>query len=87
MNFNAGDGYFDFYTYYPEEASSRGKSHSSLSDEDKRITEAGVTLFTRTFSEDEAQLVEFMRGLESQSYQPLVLAKADRVSGRTTNPD
>jgi hypothetical protein len=46
-------------------------------DEEKRIAEAGVELFTRTFAEDEAQLVKVMRGLKSQSYQPSVLAKAD----------
>jgi phenylpropionate dioxygenase-like ring-hydroxylating dioxygenase large terminal subunit len=127
-HFDAGDGYFGFYSYYPEDAPSRGDSHPNLSDEEKRrslmlgiapssvfgisgfkvtynliqpvsatrlrtrigmigippetdeekrIAEAGVELFTRTFAEDEAQLVKVMRGLKSQSYQPSVLAKAD----------
>ena len=127
-HFESGDGFFGFYSYYPEEAPSRGDSHPDLNedekrrslmlgiapssvfgisgfkvtynliqpvsatrlrtrigmigippetDEEKKIAEAGVDLFTRTFAEDEAQLVKVMRGLKSRAYQSSVLAKAD----------
>ena len=33
-----------------------------------------MDLFTRTFAEDEAQLVRVMRGLQSRAYQPSLLA-------------
>ncbi|MFT5115401.1 MAG: phenylpropionate dioxygenase-like ring-hydroxylating dioxygenase large terminal subunit [Parasphingorhabdus sp.] len=45
--------------------------------EEKCIAEAGVDLFTRTFAEDEAQLVRVMRGLQSRNYTSSVLAKPD----------
>jgi choline monooxygenase len=35
-HFDAGDGYFGFYSYYPEDAPSRGDSHPNLNDEEKR---------------------------------------------------
>ena len=41
------------------------------------MAEAGRDLFTRTFAEDEAQLVRLMRGLQSRAYSTSVLAKAD----------
>lgn len=47
------------------------------SEEDKRAAEAGKDLFTRTFAEDEIQLVNIMRGLQSRSYSPSVLARPD----------
>jgi len=128
QHFDAGEGFFGFYSYYPEQAPSRGESHADLSedekrrslmlgiapssvfgisgfkvtynliqpvsatrlrtrigmigippntDEEKRKAEAGVDLFTRTFAEDEAQLVKVMHGLQSWSYTSSVLAKAD----------
>jgi len=46
-------------------------------DAERRVAEAGRDLFTRTFAEDEAQLVKLMRGLQSRSYAPSVLARAD----------
>jgi phenylpropionate dioxygenase-like ring-hydroxylating dioxygenase large terminal subunit len=46
-------------------------------DEEERIAKAGVDLFTRTFAEDEAQLVRVMRGLQSRHYVSSVLAKPD----------
>ena len=46
-------------------------------EEDKRATDAGRDLFTRTFAEDEAQLVNIMRGLQSRTYVPSVLARPD----------
>ncbi|MFT4651092.1 MAG: phenylpropionate dioxygenase-like ring-hydroxylating dioxygenase large terminal subunit [Flavobacteriales bacterium] len=127
-HFDAGDGFLGFYSYYPEQAPSRGEPHPDLtedekrrslmlgiapssvfgisgfkvtynliqpisatrlrtrigmigfpakSDEEKRIAEAGVDLFIRTFAEDEAQLVNVMRGLRSRHYASSVLAKAD----------
>ena len=126
--FEAGDGFFGFYSGYPEEAPSRGASHPDVTeeekrrslmlgiapssvfgisgfkvtynliqpvtatrlrtrigmigipaetDEEKRIAEAGVDLFTRTFAEDEAQLVNVMRGLKSRAYRSSILARPD----------
>ena len=49
----------------------------AVSDEEKRIAEAGVDLFRRTLTEDEAQLVKVMQGLKSRYYASSVLAKAD----------
>ena len=128
QHFDAGDGFFGFNSYYPEEAPSRGESHPDVSedekrrslmlgvapcsvfgisgfkvtynliqpvtatrlrtrigmigipaktDAEKRTAAAGVDLFTRTFAEDEAQLIRLMRGLQSSSYAPSVLAKPD----------
>ena len=126
--FEAGDGFFGFYSGYPDEAPSRGASHPDLTEEEKRrslmlgiapssvfgisgfkvtynliqpvtatrlrtrigmigipaeteeekrIAEAGVDLFTRTFAEDEAQLVNVMRGLKSCAYRSSILARPD----------
>ncbi|MEO8546083.1 MAG: aromatic ring-hydroxylating dioxygenase subunit alpha [Burkholderiaceae bacterium] len=126
--FDPVDDYFGFYSYYPEDAPSRGGAHPDVTDEEKRrslmlaiapssvfgisgfkvsynliqpvsatrlrtkigmiaipakteaekrAAEAGIDLFTRTFAEDEAQLVNVMRGLQSKAYAPSVLAKAD----------
>ena len=125
QHFPAGDGYFGFNSYYPDDAPSRGGAHPDVTedekrrsmmlgvppcsvfgisgfkvtynliqpvsatrlrtrigmigippqtDEERRLSEAGVDLFTRTFAEDEAQLVRVMRGLQSRAYQPSVLA-------------
>lgn len=127
-HFSGGDDYFGFYSGYPEDAPSRGDSHSDLTDEEKRrslmlgiapssvfgisgfkvtynliqpvsatrlrtkigmigipakteeakrAAEAGRDLFTRTFAEDETQLVNIMRGLQSRAYSPSVLARSD----------
>jgi phenylpropionate dioxygenase-like ring-hydroxylating dioxygenase large terminal subunit len=46
-------------------------------DTERRLNEAGRDLFTRTFAEDEAQLVQLMRGLKSHNYASSVLATAD----------
>ena len=46
-------------------------------DAEQRANDAGRDLFTRTFAEDEAQLVNLMRGLKSRSYASSVLATAD----------
>jgi phenylpropionate dioxygenase-like ring-hydroxylating dioxygenase large terminal subunit len=35
-HFQPGDGYFGFYSYYPEDAPSRGDSHPDLSEEERR---------------------------------------------------
>ena len=126
--FDGGDGFFGFYSYYPEDAPSRGGAHPDLTADEKRrslmlgiapssvfgisgfkvtynliqpisatrlrtkigmigilpkneteqkTAEAGVDLFTRTFAEDEAQLVKLMHGLQSQSYTSSILAKSD----------
>jgi phenylpropionate dioxygenase-like ring-hydroxylating dioxygenase large terminal subunit len=127
-HFPPGEDYLGFYSWYPEDAPSRGESHPDLSDDEKRrslmlgiapgsvfgisgfkvtynliqplsptrlrtrigmigipprndaerrVAEAGRDLFTRTFAEDEAQLVKLMRGLRSRAYAPSVLARAD----------
>ena len=127
-HFEAGEGFFGFYSYYPEDAPSRGDSHPDLdedelrrslmlgigpssvfgisgfkvtynliqplsptrlrtrigmigpppqNDEERQKSEAGVDLFTRTFAEDEAQLLRVMRGLKSRAYEPSVLAPPD----------
>lgn len=47
------------------------------SEQARQKLEAGVDLFTRTFSEDEVQLRKIMRGLKSKYYRQSVLAKAD----------
>ena len=47
------------------------------SEEDQLKSKAGVDLFTRTFAEDEVQLQNIMRGLNSKFYQFSLLAKAD----------
>ena len=49
----------------------------STNDEERRVAEASVDLFTRTFAEDEIFLVKAMRGLQSRTYQSSVLAKPD----------
>ncbi|MCP4334603.1 MAG: hypothetical protein GY785_18270 [Gammaproteobacteria bacterium] len=128
QHFPAGSDHFGFYSWYPEEAPSRGKAHPDLdadeqrrslmlgispgsvfsisgfkvtynliqpvsatrlrtrigmigipprNEEEQRMTDAGRELFTRTFAEDEVQLVKLMRGLQSRAYAPSVLAKAD----------
>lgn len=128
QHFDAGDGFFGFYSYYPDDAPSRGISHPDLTeyerrrslmlgiapssvfgisgfkvtynliqpisptrlrtrigmigipstnDEERRVAEASVDLFTRTFAEDEIFLVKAMRGLQSRTYQSSVLAKPD----------
>ena len=46
-------------------------------DAERRSNEAGRDLFTRTFAEDEAQLIQLMRGLKSRHYASSVLATAD----------
>lgn len=46
-------------------------------DADRQLADAGRDLFTRTFAEDEAQLVRLMRGLQSRAYASSVLAKTD----------
>jgi hypothetical protein len=46
-------------------------------DAERRVAEAGRDLFTRTFAEDEAQLVKLMRGLRARAYESSVLARAD----------
>jgi choline monooxygenase len=46
-------------------------------DEDKRAADAGVDLFKRTFAEDELQLVNQMKGLQSRYYQSSILARSD----------
>jgi len=127
-HFPPGGDYLGFYSWYPEDAPSRGESHPDLSadekrrslmlgiapgsvfgisgfkvtynliqplsptrlrtrigmigipprnDAERRVAEAGRDLFTRTFAEDEAQLVKLMRGLRSRAYAPSVLARAD----------
>jgi phenylpropionate dioxygenase-like ring-hydroxylating dioxygenase large terminal subunit len=127
-HFPPGGDYLGFYSWYPEDAPSRGESHPDLSadekrrslmlgiapasvfgisgfkvtynliqplsptrlrtrigmigipprnDAERRVAEAGRDLFTRTFAEDEAQLVKLMRGLRSRAYASSVLAKAD----------
>ena len=128
QHFPGGSDHFGFYSWYPEEAPSRGAAHPDLdadeqrrslmlgiapcsvfgisgfkvtynliqpvsatrlrtrigmigipplNAEEQRITDAGRDLFTRTFAEDEVQLVRLMRGLQSRAYAPSVLAKAD----------
>ena len=128
QHFPGGSDHFGFYSWYPEEAPSRGAAHPDLdadeqrrslmlgiapssvfgisgfkvtynliqpvsatrlrtkigmigipprNEEEQRIADAGVDLFTRTFVEDEVQLVKLMRGLQSRAYAPSVLAKAD----------
>ena len=127
-HFDAGDDYFGFYSYYPDDAPSRGGAHPDVTEEEKRrslmigiapssvfgisgfkvtynliqplsatrlrtkigmigippqteqdqlATEAGRDLFTRTFAEDEEQLVNLMKGLQSRAYAPSVLANPD----------
>jgi phenylpropionate dioxygenase-like ring-hydroxylating dioxygenase large terminal subunit len=127
-HFGGGDDYFGFYSYYPEEAPSRGGAHPDVTAEEKRrslmlgiapgnvfgisgfkvtynliqplsgnrlrtkigmigippqskeeerTAAAGRDLFTRTFAEDEAQLINLMKGLKSRSYSPSVLATPD----------
>ena len=127
-HFPAGSDHLGFYSYYPDDAPSRGESHPDLADDERRrslmlglapssvfgisgfkvtynliqplsatrlrtkigmigiparneaeqrANEAGQDLFTRTFAEDEAQLVKLMRGLKSRAYGSSVLAKAD----------
>ena len=44
-------------------------------EEENRLLEAGVDLFKRTFAEDEEQLVNLMRGLNSRAYSSSKLAK------------
>lgn len=34
--FNAGDGYFGYYSYYPDDAPSRGTAHPDLADDERR---------------------------------------------------
>jgi len=127
-HFPPGSDHLGFYSWYPEDAPSRGESHPDLdadekrrslmlgiapcsvfgisgfkvtynliqpvsptrlrtkigmigipprNDEERRVAAAGCDLFTRTFAEDEAQLVKLMRGLQSRAYAPSVLAQAD----------
>ena len=127
-HFAADEDYFGFYSCYPDEAPSRGRSHPDVTeeerrrslmlaigpssvfgisgfkvtynliqpvsatrlrtkigmigipaetDEEKRMTDAGRDLFTRTFAEDKAALDKLMPGLQSRSYVPTVLAKPD----------
>lgn len=127
-HFDAGDDYLGFYSYYPEDAPSRGGAHPDVTAEEKRrslmlgiapssvfgisgfkvtynliqpqsatrlrtkigmigipprskqeelATDAGRDLFTRTFAEDEAQLINVMQGLQSRAYAPSVLAIPD----------
>ena len=47
------------------------------SEHEQQKSQAGVDLFTRTFAEDEAQLINIMRGLKSKFYHPSLLAKPD----------
>jgi phenylpropionate dioxygenase-like ring-hydroxylating dioxygenase large terminal subunit len=49
----------------------------SKTDEEKRVADAGVDLFKRTFAEDEQQLVNQMKGLQSRYYQSSILARPD----------
>lgn len=127
-HFPPGSDHLGFYSWYPDDAPSRGGAHADLTadekrrslmlgiapasvfgisgfkvtynliqplsptrlrtkigmigiapqnDEERRMAEAGRDLFTRTFAEDEAQLVRLMRGLQSRAYSTSVLAKAD----------
>jgi len=127
-HFPPGGDYLGFYSWYPDDAPSRGESHPDLTADEKRrslmlgiapasvfgisgfkvtynliqplsptrlrtrigmigipprnaaeerVAEAGRDLFTRTFAEDEAQLVRLMRGLQSRGYESSVLAKPD----------
>ncbi|MCP4764752.1 MAG: aromatic ring-hydroxylating dioxygenase subunit alpha, partial [Gammaproteobacteria bacterium] len=128
QHFPAGSDHFGFYSWYPDEAPSRGATHTDLdadeqrrslmlgiapgsvfgisgfkvtynliqpvsatrlrtrigmigipprNEEEQRLADAGRDLFTRTFAEDEVQLVKLMRGLQSCAYAPSVLAKID----------
>jgi hypothetical protein len=47
------------------------------SKQEELATDAGRDLFTRTFAEDEAQLINVMQGLQSRAYAPSVLAIPD----------
>jgi len=128
QHFTPGSDHLGFYSWYPEDAPSRGAAHPDLTadekrrslmlgiapssvfgvsgfkvtynliqplsptrlrtkigmigippqnDADRHAAEAGRDLFTRTFAEDEVQLVKLMRGLQSRAYESSVLAKAD----------
>ena len=46
-------------------------------EEEQKMADAGRDLFTRTFAEDEAQLVNVMKGLQSRAYSSSVLANPD----------
>ena len=46
-------------------------------EEEERTADAGRELFTRTFAEDEVQLINLMQGLKSRAYVPSVLAIPD----------
>jgi phenylpropionate dioxygenase-like ring-hydroxylating dioxygenase large terminal subunit len=127
-HFPAGADYFGFYSWYPDDAPSRGRAHPDLdadelkrslmlgiapasvfgisgfkvtynliqpvsatrlrtrigmigvpprNDAERQMADAGRDLFTRTFAEDEAQLVKLMRGLQSRAYASSVLARTD----------